>query len=186
MYLTGADIADSAFIYDIETAQSTLFIPPVDPESVIWTGLPLSAEEALAKYDVDVVLPTTELNPILARLGSANSKATVFAIADRVSVGVTFLEFGNKDFAVLAEAIDECRVVKDDYEIALIKKANDISSAAHKAVLENVRNARNEHELEGVFIGNCMRQGAKKQAYPSIVASADQPLPFIMFIMTRN
>ncbi|KAH8161808.1 hypothetical protein CIB48_g6458 [Xylaria polymorpha] len=171
MYLTGADIADSAFIYDIETAQSTLFIPPVDPESVIWTGLPLSAEEALAKYDVDVVLPTTELNPILARLGSANSKATVFAIADRVSVGVTFLEFGNKDFAVLAEAIDECRVVKDDYEIALIKKANDISSAAHKAVLENVRNARNEHELEGVFIGNCMRQGAKKQAYPSIVAN---------------
>ncbi|KAI0444981.1 peptidase M24, structural domain-containing protein [Xylaria telfairii] len=171
MYLTGADRADCAFIYDIETAQSTLFIPPVDPENVIWTGLPLSAEEALAKYDVDVVLPTTELNPILARLGGANSEATVFAIADRVSVGVTFLEFGNKDFAVLAEAIDECRVVKDDYEIALIKKANDISSAAHRAVLENLRNSYNEHELEGLFIGNCMRQGAKKQAYPSIVAS---------------
>ncbi|KAI1739670.1 peptidase M24, structural domain-containing protein [Xylaria scruposa] len=171
MYLTGVDMADCAFIYDIETSKSTLFIPPVDPESVIWTGLPLSAEEALAKYDIDTVLPTTELNPQLARLGGANSKATVFAIAERVSDSVTFLEFGNKDFSVLAEAIDECRVVKDDYEIALIKKANDISSAAHKAVLENVRNARNEHELEGVFIGNCMRQGAKKQAYPSIVAS---------------
>ncbi|KAI0554112.1 peptidase M24, structural domain-containing protein [Xylaria curta] len=171
MYLTGVDMADCAFIYDIETSKSTLFIPPVDPESVIWTGLPLSAEEALAKYDIDTVLPTTELNPQLARLGGANSKATVFAIAERVSDTVTFLEFGNKDFAVLAEAIDECRVVKDDYEIALIKKANDISSAAHKAVLENVHKAHNEYELEGVFIGNCMREGAKKQAYPSIVAS---------------
>ncbi|KAI0190253.1 putative Xaa-Pro aminopeptidase pepP [Xylaria flabelliformis] len=171
MYLTGVDKADCAFIYDIETSKSTLFIPPVDPEGVIWTGLPLSAEEALAKYDVDTVLPTTELNPQLARLGGANSKATVFAIAERVSDSVTFLEFGNKDFSVLAEAIDECRVVKDDYEIALIKKANDISSAAHKAVLESVRKARNEYELEGVFIGNCTRQGAKKQAYPSIVAS---------------
>ncbi|KAI1419802.1 peptidase M24, structural domain-containing protein [Xylaria sp. FL1777] len=171
MYLTGVDVADCAFIYDIETSTSTLFIPPVDPESVIWSGFPLSIEEALAKYDVDAVLPTTELNPMLARLGGVNPKSTVFAIAERVSNSVTFLEFGNKDFSVLAEAIDECRVVKDDFEIALIKKANQISSAAHKSVLESVRKAQNEYELEGVFIGNCMRQGAKKQAYPSIVAS---------------
>lgn len=171
MYLTGVDVADCAFIYDIETSKSTLFIPPIDPESVIWSGLPLSPEEALAKYDVDEVLPTTELNPILARLGAANSKSTVFAIADRVADNVTFLEFDNKDFAILAEAIDECRVVKDDYEIALIKKANQISAEAHKAVLESVRKAKNEYELEGVFTGVCSRQGAKKQAYPSIVAS---------------
>ncbi|KAJ8124427.1 hypothetical protein O1611_g9214 [Lasiodiplodia mahajangana] len=171
MYLTGVDMPDCAFIYDIETAQSTLFIPPVDPESVIWTGLPMSTEEALAKYDVDNVLPTTELNPMLAKLGAANAKSTVFAIPERFSDDVTFLQFDNKDLSVLSEAIDECRVVKDDYEIALIKKANQISSAAHRAVLENVRKVKNEYELEGVFIGNCMRQGAKKQAYPSIVAS---------------
>ncbi|KAI0527969.1 peptidase M24, structural domain-containing protein [Xylaria bambusicola] len=171
MYLTGVDAADCAFIYDIETEKSTLFIPPIDPESVIWSGLPLSPEEALAKYDVDTVLPTTELNPMLARLGGANSKSTVFAIAERISDKVTFLEFGNKDMSLLAEAIDECRVVKDDYEIALIKKANQISAVAHKAVLENVRRAQNEYELEGVFTGSCSRQGAKKQAYPSIVAS---------------
>ncbi|KAI1124760.1 peptidase M24, structural domain-containing protein [Nemania abortiva] len=171
MYLTGVDIPDCAFIYDMETSQSTLFIPPVDPEGVIWTGLPLSIEEALAKYDVDAVLPTTELNPMLVKLGAANAKSTVFAIAERVSNNVTFLEFGNKDLSLLAEAIDECRVVKDEYEIALIKKANQISSAAHRAVLENVRKAKHEYELEGVFIGKCMRQGAKKQAYPSIMAS---------------
>ncbi|KAI3338810.1 peptidase M24, structural domain-containing protein [Ustulina deusta] len=171
MYLTGVDIPDCAFTYDIETSTSTLFIPPVDPESVIWSGLPLSTEEALAKYDVDAVLPTTELNPILARLGGANTNSTVFALAERVSNSVTFLEFGNKDFTVLAEAIDECRVVKDDYEIALIKKANQISDAAHRSVLENVRKLQNEYEVEGVFVGACVRQGAKKQAYNSIAAS---------------
>ncbi|KAJ8120641.1 hypothetical protein ONZ43_g2697 [Nemania bipapillata] len=171
MYLTGVDMPDCAFTYDIETSTSTLYIPPVDPESVIWTGLPLSIEEALAKYDVDAVLPTTELNPMLAKLGAASAKSTVFAIAERVANSVTFLEFGNKDFALLAEAIDECRVVKDEYEVALIRKANVISGVAHKAVLESVREAGNEHELEGVFIGKCMRQGAKKQAYPSILAS---------------
>lgn len=171
MYMTGADLADCAFTYDMETSRSTLYIPPINPEEVIWSGLPLSPEEALAKYDVDEVLPTAELNPQLAKLGAAGTKSTVYAIAERVSDRVAFLAFGNKDFAVLAEAIDECRVVKDEYEIALIKKANQISSVAHKAVLENVRKAQNEYELEGIFVGACMRQGAKKQAYSSIVAS---------------
>ncbi|KAI1102000.1 peptidase M24, structural domain-containing protein [Jackrogersella minutella] len=170
MYLTGVDEADCFLIYDIATAHSTLFIPPIDSDSVIWSGLPLSPEEALAKYDVDAVLPSTELNPTLVRLGGA-PKSTVFAIADRVADEVTFLEFTNKDFVVLGEAIDECRVFKDEYEIALIKKANEISDVAHKAVLERVKNAKNEYELEGVFVGASMSQGAKKQAYPSIVAS---------------
>ncbi|KAI2637569.1 peptidase M24, structural domain-containing protein [Xylaria nigripes] len=170
MYLTGVDMPDCSFIYDIETSRSTLFIPGVDPENVMWSGLPLSTEEALTKYDVDAVLPTTELNPMLAKLGAAKHNSTVFAIPERVSDRVTFLEFGTKDFEILAEAIDECRVVKDDYEIALIKKANQVSSAAHRAVLENVRNAKQEYELQGIFIGKCIQQGAKEQAYPSIVA----------------
>ncbi|KAI5918356.1 peptidase M24, structural domain-containing protein [Camillea tinctor] len=171
MYLTGVDLAGCSLIYDMETDTSSLFIPPVDPESVIWSGLPLSPQEALEKYDVDVVLPSTELNPTLARLGGRSDKSTIFAIADRVSTAVTFLEFTNKNFSVLSEAIDECRVVKDDYEVALIKKANEISGAAHRAVIENAKKVKNEYELEGVFIGSCLRQGAKNQAYPSIVAS---------------
>jgi Xaa-Pro dipeptidase len=171
MYLTGVDRADCALVHDIATAHSTLFIPPVDPDAVIWSGLPLSPEEALSRYDVDAVLPSTELNATLARLGGATPQSTVFAIAERVADAVTFLEFDNKDFTVLGEAVDECRVVKDEYEVALIRHANSISGAAHRAVLEAVRSAKNEYELEGVFIGECTRRGAKKQAYPSIVAS---------------
>ncbi|RYP73104.1 hypothetical protein DL771_003855 [Monosporascus sp. 5C6A] len=169
-YLTGVDAPDCYLIYDMSKEQSTLFTPPVDPDSVVWSGLPLSPEEALAKYDVDSVLPSTELNPQLARLGCEKPDSTVFAIPDRVSDAVTFLEFGRKDFSILGEAVDECRVIKDEYEIALIRKANIVSGAAHRAVLESVRKATNEYELEGVFIGECLKRGAKKQAYPSIVA----------------
>lgn len=173
MYLTGVDLPDCYLIYDIAKEHSTLFIPPVDPESVIWSGLPLTPEEALAQYDVDAVLPSTELNATLARLGSETKgpSSNVFAIAERVADHVTFLEFDNKDLSVLGEAVDECRVVKDEYEIALIRKANIISGAAHKAVFESVKKAKNEFELEGVFLGECNKRGAKKQAYPSIVAS---------------
>ncbi|KAI1335683.1 peptidase M24, structural domain-containing protein [Xylariaceae sp. FL0016] len=171
MYLTGVELPDCAVIYDIATEKSTLFIPPIDPESVVWAGLPLSPDEALARYDVDAVLPSSELNPTLAKLGGSDPDSTIYAIADRVADSVTFLEFGAKNFGVLAEAIEECRVVKDEYEIALIRRANIVSGAAHRAVLENVKKAKNEFELEGVFLGSCTRQGAKYQAYPSIVAS---------------
>ncbi|KAK8115399.1 metallopeptidase family M24 [Apiospora kogelbergensis] len=172
MYLSGLDdVADSYLVHDMATAHTTLFIPPVDPEEVIWSGLPLSADDALARCDVDAVLPATELNATLARLGAAAAKNTVFAIADRVAPHVSFLGFDATDFAVLGEAVDECRVVKDEYEVALIRQANMISEAAHQAVMRNVRAAKNEYELEALFLGECHKKNAKFQAYPSIVAS---------------
>ena len=84
---------------------------------------------------------------------------------------VTFLAFGDKDFTRVKEAIEECRVVKDDYEIALTRKANAISAIAHTAVLKKVKHASNERELEAVFLERCIANGCREQAYHSIVAS---------------
>ncbi|KAH8805606.1 putative Xaa-Pro aminopeptidase pepP [Xylogone sp. PMI_703] len=167
-YLTGCPLPDSYFIYDIATEKSTLFIPPIDPESVIWSGLPVSVEEALKLYDVDSVKTTTEVN---AALVTTQSKQTVWAIADQVSDHVTFLEFEDKDFELLKEAIEECRVVKDEYEIALTKKANEISTLGHIAVMKAVKHVKNERELEAIFIERCIANGCREQAYHSIVAS---------------
>ncbi|KAK5002818.1 hypothetical protein LTR28_010946 [Elasticomyces elasticus] len=48
-YLTGCDVPDCHFIYDIDNDFSTLFIPPVEADRVIWEGLPLQSEEAMKK-----------------------------------------------------------------------------------------------------------------------------------------
>jgi Xaa-Pro dipeptidase len=42
-------VPDSYVAYDIKTDHLTLFIPPIDPEDVIWSGLPLLEKEALDK-----------------------------------------------------------------------------------------------------------------------------------------
>jgi Xaa-Pro dipeptidase len=167
-YMTGCALPDVYFTYDFATGKSTLFIPPIDPESVIWSGLPLSEDEALELYDVDTVQTTLEINSALL---SVKSKKTVFAISDQVSDHITFLGFEDKDFKLLKEAIEECRVVKDDYEIALTIKANEVSTIAHTAVLKAVKHAKNERELEGIFIEKCIANGCREQAYHSIVAS---------------
>ncbi|KAK3322860.1 putative Xaa-Pro aminopeptidase [Apodospora peruviana] len=170
-YLTGCPLADSYMIHDFDTEKSTLFIPPVDPESVIWSGLPVSAEEAKQKWDVDEVKYTTDVNATLAHLGSEKPNSTIFAIPNQISEQVTFLEFDHKNYSVLKEAIENCRVVKDEFEIAMIGKANNISGKGHRAVLERVKTAKNEQELEAVFLGHCVASGARNQAYHSIVAS---------------
>jgi Xaa-Pro dipeptidase len=171
-------LADSYLIHDIETSKTTLFIPPIDPESVIWSGLPVSAQEAKETYDVDEVKYTTDLNVTLARVGASSSASsgksqrnTVFAIPEQVSDHVTFLEFDDKNFSILKEAIEVTRAVKDEYELALIAKANAISHDAHLAVLKAVKHAKTEAELEAVFLAKCIAAGAKNQAYHGIFAS---------------
>ncbi|EPE33099.1 Creatinase/aminopeptidase [Glarea lozoyensis ATCC 20868] len=157
-YLTGCSLPDSYLTYDIQSDKSTLYIPPIDADSVIWSGLPMSAEEALSLYDIDSVLTTPEITSL--------SSSSIYAIADQVSTSVSPV-----DTKLLKEAIEECRVFKDEYEVALIRKANTISTLAHTEVLKRVKNAKNERELEAVFLERCIANGCREQAYHSIVAS---------------
>ncbi|KAK1249657.1 hypothetical protein MKX08_009660 [Trichoderma sp. CBMAI-0020] len=170
-YLTGCNLADCFFTYDMASAKSTLFIPPIDPHDVIWSGLPTTIEDALRLYDVDEVKLTTEVNASLAHLAGTSASSTVYAIQDQVSDHITFIGFDNKDFGLLKPAIEASRVVKDEFEVAMIRKANAVSSAAHKAVVEKARQASNERELEAVFLERCVASGAKEMAYHPIVAS---------------
>jgi len=175
-YLTGCPLAESYLIHDMDTDKSTLYIPPINPEDVIWSGLPMSPEEAKGKYDVDEVeyRKTEGTMVTLAHIASQKGPSTAFAIREPTlrepSGEISFLAFNDYNFTILKEAIEVCRVVKDEYEIALMGKANQISSKAHRLVLENVKNAKNERELEAVFLGHCIASGARNQAYDSIVA----------------
>lgn len=87
--------------YNIESTELILFIPPVEPDEVVWSGLPLSPSEALEIYDVDKVLTTAELNVSLASYSRSENPMTVFAIPEQVSEHVTFLAFGRTEFFVL-------------------------------------------------------------------------------------
>lgn len=140
---------------------------------MIWSGLPLSPEEAQKQYDVDRVRFTTDVNAALAELaGKTGDKGVLFAIREQVSEGISFAPFAKSDVGpTLRTAIEETRVIKDDYEIALIRKANDITDLAHRAVLRAARTASNERELEAAFIGTCIAHGAREMAYHPIVAS---------------
>ncbi len=164
-YLSGSNIPDSHILYDIGTDKLTLFLPPIDPDDVVWSGLPLSLEEAKEKYDVDEVKYSNDLT------ASITDGTNVIGIQSHK--GITTANLGKDVNDILLEALDEARMIKDDYEIALIKKANDISYKAHLECMAKTLtlNKKNETEVHGEFIYHCICQGAKSQAYDSICGS---------------
>ena len=75
------------------------------------------------------------------------------------------------DFTSLIPAINAARTIKDEYEIDAIRRANDISSAAHTHVLRNITAFQNETEIQAAFLQACISRGAQEQAYSVIAAS---------------
>lgn len=118
---------------------------------------------------MDEVFTSNQVNAFLAN--SENPQSVIYAINPQVSDHITFLSFKDKNFDLLKPAIEECRVVKSPYEIALIRHANEVSTAAHVAVMKAAKRASNERELEGLFLKSCIERGCRNQAYSSIVAS---------------
>lgn len=137
---------------------------------MIWSGLPLDPATALEIYDVDVVLPSTSIADYYADLPKSQPLGQLLAIAhdadDVKAVDAT--SSTPIELEVLQPVIDTCRVVKDAYEVASIRQANAISTAAHVAVLRRLKTATNERELAAVFIERCIALGSKHQAYHGI------------------
>lgn len=75
------------------------------------------------------------------------------------------------DTTSLQPAMNLARMIKDDHEIKLIRKANEISSLAHRQILASILKFKNEAQVEGLFLDVCVSRQAKQQAYDPIAAS---------------
>ena len=67
--------------------------------------------------------------------------------------------------------LDEMRLVKDDHELALMRRAAEISTGAHRDAMRATRPGRHEYEIEAELLSAFRRGGAEAPAYTSIVAS---------------
>jgi len=168
-YLSGCNLLDSYVVCTIASQRLTLYIPPVNAADVLWSGLPLSQQEAKERYEVDDVRTTDQIDTDLRAAEAAATPAQpLFVIPTQVSRSFNQQVSGSFITSTLKSAINDCRSLKDAYEVALIKKANAITTAAHEAVMAAVKTAKNERELLAVFTERCIALGAPTQAYRGI------------------
>lgn len=155
--------------YDIENDTLALFIPRIDPVRVIWNGRGSTPAEALDKYDIDQVFYLDQLQDYLQDWAKFY-RGSLYILHPAQNPLIPGLH-DHVDAESLQPAMNLARVVKDEHEIRLIRRANDISSRAHKEVLANILRFRNEAQVEGLFLNACISKQAKKQAYDIIAAS---------------
>jgi Xaa-Pro aminopeptidase len=142
-----------------------LWLAPIDPRKVVWTGRGSTVQEALDKYDVDDARFTPSLEHFLKKRASQNAgKIYVLHPDDALSKSFPSMV----DSKSLRPAIDECRVIKDSHEIGLVREANRISTLAHEKVLQKLQSFTNEAQVEAEILEVCVAHGAKHQAYEII------------------
>ena len=90
---------------------------------------------------------------------------TAAASKDRHSKSINIID--------ASSIIGNTRLIKDDHEIALIKKACDISAEAHIAAMKSVKGGDSEQYVESLYIHEFSKRGARYPAYNPIVAGGE-------------
>ncbi|KAI9872597.1 MAG: hypothetical protein M1830_001429 [Pleopsidium flavum] len=175
-YLSGVDEPNCYLTYDIRKDTLILYIPPTDPQQVIWFGKGSTIKEAEGRYDVDEVRGNDTLQADLEHWIESNKNTTVYNTTVyilHVDQKPTNTDPCHLECSQLLVAMNSARVTKDPHEIRLIRRANSISAYAHRSVLQAIRQFKNEAQIEATFIDACISKGTKHQAYDIIAASGE-------------
>jgi Xaa-Pro aminopeptidase len=183
-YLTNYDEPDAAFVMTVRrgVASSTLFITPADPRRAFYYGWRPDSAEVKRLHGVNA-RSFGALNGVLDSLAKTglpmytldDFEDADFARADSLTRGKVAVRSLTAKYPslVVADAhtmVDELRARKTPAEIALLKKAAEISSEGHRAaMLAPV--PQHEYELQAALEGTFTRLGASRPAYGSIVGS---------------
>ncbi|KAF8431696.1 Creatinase/aminopeptidase [Boletus edulis BED1] len=214
-YLTGCSVPESYILalYDptspalaqnpvlSHTLKTTVYIFEPTVQDLLWSPAPPTLQEARDMYAVDEVEHLPKLVTAISQL----PRGTIIHLlpetdqfpniaASRVDgLQAALQSVPTKTSEYLLPALHKTRLIKDPYEIAMIRKANDISSRAHEVIMRVLGLAvagrikkqsshtprlpgewliEKEAEAEAIFVASCRREGAAHQAYLPIVAGS--------------
>lgn len=173
LYLSGLNIPDCTITCDICTNSLRVWIPP--PRSgrdVIFNGQNQTPAQILEDYDFDKASYKDDLRKYLISYFRSERRGKIYILHPTMGPPASPEFYAAKiDATLLKPAMDASRAIKSLYEIKMIRKASEVTSAAHTSVLRVIKHLKNETEVEGVFTGVCISSGAKQQAYGIIAAA---------------
>jgi Xaa-Pro aminopeptidase len=182
-YLTGFDEPEATLVMRVDQTghESILFCRPKDEEREIWDGYRHGPEQACARFGFDRALTCDQLDQelpgfiadqpaLFTQVSGPHDALTsrwIDAVRARARTGVT------APAAVwdVRKFLDEMRLIKDDHEIELMRRAARISAAAHLRAMQACRPGMFEFQIEAELLHEFTRSGSQSPAYGSIVAS---------------
>ena len=166
-----------------DSPRSVLFCREKDEEREIWDGRRWGPEAAREVFGFDAAHPISEFDTLLPELlanqpqlwcGFGLDEAwdtrlmhALGAVRAQARTGISAPHSLRNVLAVL----DEMRLIKDDSELALMRRAGEISAAAHCRAMRATQPGRFEYEIEAELLHAFRSAGSQAPAYTSIVAS---------------
>ena len=182
-YLTGFGEPEAVLVLVAGAApKSILFCREKNAEREVWDGFRHGPEAAREAFGFDEAYPIAMLDEMMTKLladqpslhfhlgadsaWDARAVGWLNAVRAEVRNGIA-APSAIRDVRVL---LDEMRLIKSAEEIATMRRAAEISAAAHRRAMQQVRPGRHEYEIEAELLHEFRRHGAQAPAYSSIVA----------------
>ena len=184
-YLTGFPEPAAVLVIGGSPLRSVLFCREKDPEREIWDGYRYGPEAARVAFGLDEAIPIDQLDarmpelmadqPIVhCHLGEdAAWDARVIGWMNQVRAQARSGIAAPRELRDVHALLDEMRLIKQPEEIATMRRAGEISAAAHQRAMRAAQAGRFEYEIEAEILHEFRRHGAQAPAYSPIVAGGE-------------
>ncbi|MDP2751257.1 MAG: aminopeptidase P N-terminal domain-containing protein [Rhodocyclaceae bacterium] len=183
-YLTGFPEPEAVLVLIAgDSPRSLLFCREKDPAKEVWDGFRFGPDAARETFGIDEAHSIKTLDEKLPEL-IANQPALWFSMGHDAAWDTRLMTAVNAVRALARKGtrtpasihdvrhiLDEMRLIKDDHEIALMRRAADISANAFRRAQSLIAPGRFEYEIEAELLYEFCKSGRHHPAYPPIVAS---------------
>lgn len=187
VYLTGFLEPETTLVLrpGAETERVVMFVRPRDPEREVWDGRRAGIEGAVANYGADVAYPIADLAAklpdLLANVDQLHYSLGLDAemdklIADTIAQLRRTEKRGKRPPLAVVDprgALHELRLKKRPEELSALRKACEISAAAHILAMQSGRPGVFEHEIEALLNYTFRSRGGAGPGYPTIVGAGE-------------
>jgi len=183
-YLTGFEEPEAVLVFRPGLKpESVLFVRPRDKEKEIWDGFRYGPEGARQFFGVDEAYTLDQLPQKMAELLKPVDRVyyslrvhpdfdiKFLGILESVKLSRGRSGLGLTTIQDLHPVVGEMRVIKAQKEISAMRRAAQISVNAHLEVMRQTRPGVSEMYLQGVFMGEILKQGGPREAYTPILAT---------------
>jgi Xaa-Pro aminopeptidase len=184
-YLTGFEEPNAVAVLapDNPEHKFVLFVQPKDREKEVWTGWRAGEEGAMRDYGADAAFTIDKLGEQLPKLCEKAER-----IYYRFGSDPTFDErliglmrrfqrerqrtgAGPNSVIDPSDLLHEMRLIKSTDDLAMLRRAVEITCEGHMAAIRALRPTIYEYELEAVLRFVFRKSGSPRQGYVPIVAS---------------
>jgi Xaa-Pro aminopeptidase len=183
-YLTGFPEPEAVLVLIAgDKLQQILFCREKDMERETWDGFRYGPDGAKESFGFDATYSIKAFDEQLPQL-IADQPTLHFSMGHdaawdtRIMAALNAVRAQGRagkrppaDIRDIRTSLNQMRLIKDTHEVALMKRAADISAGAHRRAMQFAAPGKYEYELEAELLHEFRRHGSQYPAYTSIVAA---------------